>query len=233
MTSSNGNIFRVTGPLCGEFIGPGEFPTQRPVTRSFDVFFDRRLNKRLSKQPRGWWLETLSCSLWRQSNVTVVYHLSSDTLLPKLIMTYWLVQERRNSSALAMEYVFHALSHRIGPWITYFSMKFYSSSNRIFTNNAIGKCRRQNVGYFCSGLHELMHSSDWSPPEDGWLSSAVSLIGVSCTWSWRNSSLSHIMSRPIIVCDTIHNGLTIVVFETFPDSYWQFELFYFVLRPRT
>ena len=28
MTSSNGNIFRVTGPLCGEFTGPGEFPTQ-------------------------------------------------------------------------------------------------------------------------------------------------------------------------------------------------------------
>ena len=27
MTSSNGNIFRVTGPLCGEFTGPGEFPT--------------------------------------------------------------------------------------------------------------------------------------------------------------------------------------------------------------
>ena len=45
MTSSNGNIFRVTGPLCGEFTGPGEFPTQRPVTRSFDVFFDLRLNK--------------------------------------------------------------------------------------------------------------------------------------------------------------------------------------------
>ena len=51
MTSSNGNIFRVTGPLCGEITGPGEFPTQRPVTRSFDVFFDLRLNKRLSKHP--------------------------------------------------------------------------------------------------------------------------------------------------------------------------------------
>ena len=38
MMSSNGIIFRVTGPLCGEFTGPGEFPTQRPVTRSFDVF---------------------------------------------------------------------------------------------------------------------------------------------------------------------------------------------------
>ena len=34
MTSSNGNTFRVTGPLCGELTGPGEFPTQRPVTRS-------------------------------------------------------------------------------------------------------------------------------------------------------------------------------------------------------
>ena len=27
-----------------------EFPAQRPVTRSFDVFFDLRPNKRLSKQ---------------------------------------------------------------------------------------------------------------------------------------------------------------------------------------
>ena len=68
MTSSNGNIFRVTGPLCGEFTGPGEFPTQRPVTRSFDVLFDLRLNKRLSKQPWGWWFETSSWSLWRQRN---------------------------------------------------------------------------------------------------------------------------------------------------------------------
>ena len=68
MTSSNGNIFRVTGPLCGEFTGPGEFPTQRPVTRSFDVFFDLRLNKRLSKHSCGWWFETLSWSLWRHHN---------------------------------------------------------------------------------------------------------------------------------------------------------------------
>ena len=48
---------------------PGEFPTQRPVTRSFDVFFDLRLNKRLSKQPWVWWFETLSCPLWRHRNV--------------------------------------------------------------------------------------------------------------------------------------------------------------------
>ena len=41
MTSSNGKIFRViTGSLCREFTGRGEFTTQRPVTQSFDVFFD-------------------------------------------------------------------------------------------------------------------------------------------------------------------------------------------------
>ena len=68
MTSSNGNIFRVTGLLCGEFTGPGDFPTQRPVTRSFVVFFDLRLNKRFSKQPWGWWFETPSWSLWRECN---------------------------------------------------------------------------------------------------------------------------------------------------------------------
>ena len=56
MTSSNENIFRITGHLCGEFTGHGhaEFPAQRPVTRSFDVFFDLRPNERLSKQSWSW-----------------------------------------------------------------------------------------------------------------------------------------------------------------------------------
>ena len=47
---------------------PGEFPTQRLVTRSFDVYFDLRPNKWLSKQSWGWWFETLACSLWRHRN---------------------------------------------------------------------------------------------------------------------------------------------------------------------
>ena len=44
-------------------------PSQRPVTCSFDVFFDLRLNKRLSKQSRRRWFETASRSLWRNCNV--------------------------------------------------------------------------------------------------------------------------------------------------------------------
>ena len=74
MTSSNGNLFRVTGHLCGE-------SAQRPVSRSFDVFFDLRLNKRLSKQLWGWWLETLSHPLWRHRNALNLFiygYLQSD-----------------------------------------------------------------------------------------------------------------------------------------------------------
>ena len=62
MTSSNGNIFCATGLLCGQFTVTGEFPSQRPVTRRFDVIFDLRRNKRLSKQSWGWWYETPSSS---------------------------------------------------------------------------------------------------------------------------------------------------------------------------
>ena len=43
----------------------GEFPSQRPVTQSFDVFFDPRLDKQLGKQSWGLWFETPSRSLWR------------------------------------------------------------------------------------------------------------------------------------------------------------------------
>ena len=71
MTSSNGNIFRVTGHLCGEF-------TQSPETRSFDVFFDLRLNKRLSKQSWGWWFETLSRPLWRHCNGSHPWRTNAD-----------------------------------------------------------------------------------------------------------------------------------------------------------
>ena len=57
-TSANGNIFRVTGLLWGESPVTGEFPAQGPVTQSFDVFFDLRLNKRVSNPSRRRWFET-------------------------------------------------------------------------------------------------------------------------------------------------------------------------------
>ena len=65
MTSSNGNIFRGTGHLCGEFTGHRWIPH----TKASDVFFCLRLYKPLSKQWWGWWFETPSCPLWLHCNV--------------------------------------------------------------------------------------------------------------------------------------------------------------------
>ena len=45
-----------------------EFPSQRPVTRSFDVYFDLHLNKRLSKQSIRRLFDKPSYLLWRQCN---------------------------------------------------------------------------------------------------------------------------------------------------------------------
>ena len=50
----------------------GEFPAQRPVTRGFGVFFDLRLNKRLSKQSWRWWFDTPSCPLWRHCHAVPI-----------------------------------------------------------------------------------------------------------------------------------------------------------------
>ena len=62
--------FSVLLAICaGNSPVPGEFPAQRPVMRSFDVFFDLRPNKRLSKQSWCWWFETPSRPLWRHCNV--------------------------------------------------------------------------------------------------------------------------------------------------------------------
>ena len=49
MTSSNGNIFRVTGPLCGEFNGHQWIPRTKASDAGLWCFFYLRLNKRLSK----------------------------------------------------------------------------------------------------------------------------------------------------------------------------------------
>ena len=68
---------------------PGEIPAQRPVTRSFDIFFDLCLKKRLSKQSWGWWFETLWCSLWRQCNKTDILYCSDSqvTLIYEVNLT--------------------------------------------------------------------------------------------------------------------------------------------------
>ena len=62
---------------------------ERPVTRSFDVFFDLRLNKQLSKQSWGWWFETPSHPLWRHSNVLLRYWIFPTDAITVLFYSLW------------------------------------------------------------------------------------------------------------------------------------------------
>ena len=64
MTSSNGNIFALLALCEGNPPLTGGFPSQGPVTRSFDM----RLNKRLNKQSRHRWLGKPSRWFWRHGN---------------------------------------------------------------------------------------------------------------------------------------------------------------------
>ena len=69
MTSSNATIFYVMALCDGNPPATDGFPSQRPVKRSFDVFFDLHQNKRLSKHSRRRWFEMPSRSLYRHCNV--------------------------------------------------------------------------------------------------------------------------------------------------------------------
>ena len=76
MTSSNGNIFRVTGHLCGKFTGPRWI--SRTKASDAELWCFLWFNKRLSKQPWGWWFETPAWSLWRHRNVSILATLLQD-----------------------------------------------------------------------------------------------------------------------------------------------------------
>ena len=78
----------------------GKFPSQRPVTRSFEVFFDLRLNKLLSKQSRRRWFETPSHSLWSHCNArdcpalafnihVITWDWTFDVCVNPLLWKYW------------------------------------------------------------------------------------------------------------------------------------------------
>ena len=73
LTSSNGNIFRVTGHLCGEFTGHRWIPHTKASDAELSFFFDLRLNKQLSKQSCSWWFEMPSRALWHHCNAMLSF----------------------------------------------------------------------------------------------------------------------------------------------------------------
>ena len=101
--------FSVLLAICaGNSSVTDEFLTQRPVTQSFDVFFDLRLNKWLSKQGWGWWFEMPSRSLWRHCNVATT------------LDTEGLVLQHQGVSSRRADYA--SMRFRLFLWVNYFVM---------------------------------------------------------------------------------------------------------------
>ena len=69
--------------------GNSPVPAQRPVARSFDVFFALRQNDRLSKQWWGWWIEMSSRPLWRHCNVIIYRSSHSATSVMRTETSFW------------------------------------------------------------------------------------------------------------------------------------------------
>ena len=104
--------------LCaGNTPVPGEFPAQRPVTQSFDVFFDLRPNKRLSKQSWGWWFERLSRPLWRHRNNSTSMPISR--IISPVAALSWIGSCRLSSALTLLHWENHAIVAVLEaqPWI--------------------------------------------------------------------------------------------------------------------
>ena len=112
-----------------------EFPAQRPVTWIFDVFFDLRPNKWLSKQSWGWWFKMPSHPLWRHCNVhhviTAPHCMCLWIGLSFLYKTCWAPQ----------------------PLLTYFQLEPYGKISIRIQNNCSGKFNWNS--YFASDLNVL------------------------------------------------------------------------------
>ena len=73
-------VFFFWGGGGGDSPVTGEFLSLRPVTRSFELFFDMRLNKQLNEQSCGWWYKTPWYSLWRHCNDRIIMRPVSNTI---------------------------------------------------------------------------------------------------------------------------------------------------------
>ena len=96
MKTSSMETFSTLLALCaGNSPVTGDFLSQMPVTRCFDIFFDMCMNKRFSKQSRRWWFETPSRSLWRHCNENDVDVASHASRVSMVVADEWIPNWRQ------------------------------------------------------------------------------------------------------------------------------------------
>ena len=113
-------LYFCEGSTCGS-------PSQRPVTRSFHIFFDVHLNTRLSRQSRFWWFETPWHPLWCHCNAIGLFwyaywavgysyiciYLATSYVLNEGIFAYCIYQATANNACLKNQLKRHSLNQRL------------------------------------------------------------------------------------------------------------------------
>ena len=146
----------------------GELPAQRPVTRSFDIFFDLRLNKRLSKQWWGWWFEAPSRLIWRHCNDSqnivnifidpVAFKVTANTQdiigLPHSVRGDTLVHMYVRHTLSVRIIIYHVLIHTVAGkiWLS-FDLHFYIfTCKSIWIQTSKQKCLTYSYGFSRNGV---------------------------------------------------------------------------------
>ena len=161
MTSSYGNIFRVTGPQCGEPSVGGRFFSQMPVTRRYGVFFDL-----LS---RSWWYHCSDCAFTEnfiRKRYCRLYFCTNNLFVPITFPSHqWdMYFPRRNVPSRALPWfvtggfymnqscLFHCVIVPVAAkqlYTTWLTRSYQSHRNTLYekTNQ---NTRNPNMGYFLS-----------------------------------------------------------------------------------
>ena len=142
MMSSNGNIFRVTGHLCGEFTGHWLIPCTKASDAELWCFLGSVLNKRLSKQWWGWWFEMPLCPLWCHCNEKLHCWCHGIVGLGQYWLWMWLVTCLAPSHFPNQSWMFLNLTVR---------NKFHEiviDMQTFLKWKCLWKCCLQNIGHF-------------------------------------------------------------------------------------
>ena len=145
-------FFALLAICAGNSPASGEFPAQRPVTRSFDVFFDLCLNKRLRKQSWGWWFRryrahydviVINC----RQRCPGVHELTHwGRLTRQSLVIQWLVAYTAPS---------HYQNHILSIWILGTNLKFKSKPKNFLFKKMRLKMSSAKWRPFCLGLRVL------------------------------------------------------------------------------
>ena len=128
----------------------GGFPSQKPMTRNFDVFFDLRLNKRLSKQSRRWWFETPSRSLLRHCNVDPNGGLSPSEHMFLAWFRTILCHKTWSALVQVMASCLMAPSHYLMQyWLTFSMIHWFSFQDNVYLNT-FEICQRISLHFWCT-----------------------------------------------------------------------------------